>query len=155
MSFKKVWKKVKDKVIKPIVGAVVASVALFINPTGTLLNLYNYRKTKRYLNDAKKYKLPQTTASALTLAAEGTTLKGEWLAGGQQYNACFAGGQLFNPSGLTAPLSIAFDTENPHESEPKWTTQINAPYETLAGGSNFLGSIGQGSDWQRFVNKYL
>lgn len=165
MGFKKSWKKFRDKFVKPVVGAVasavVFSVGFYLNPIGTVLNLRNIYKTRKAYREAERQH--KRLQAELAKVAAGTELAKlaepnldlDWLAGGKKYNACFAGGALFNPSGLVSPHSVAFGINNPHENDSEWIARLNAPYENLAGGVGFMSSIAKDSEWQRFVSKNL
>lgn len=165
MGFKKSWKKFRDKFVKPVVGAVasavVFSVGFFINPIGTSLNLRNIYKTKRAFKEAERQQ--KRLQAELAKVAAGTELVKlaepnldlDWLAGGKKYNACFAGGALFNPSGLVSPHSVAFGINNPHENDSEWIAQLNAPYENLAGGVGFMHTVAQGTEYGNFCSKWI
>ena len=165
MGFKKSWKKFRDKFVKPAVGALasaaVFSVGFFINPIGTSLNLLNIYKTRRAFKEAERqYKRLQAELAKVAAGTElaknaELNLDSDWLAGGKKYNACFAGGMLFNPSGLVSPHSVAFGMENPHANDGEWIARLNAPYNNLAGGEGFMHTVAQGTEYGDFCSKWI
>lgn len=99
-----------------------------------ILTLYFERKAKKLKDKQKKYENEKKETNPFKPRE---TLDVEFLAGGNMYNACFAGGALFNATGISHPIEITAGMQSAHSSLPHTYKMLNISH-VLAGNEAFF-----------------